>query len=73
MNLVGVQDMVKSKSKDYIKGFKHGAKWYMIMALCSLSKFNGSINQGELGSLEIELRNIRVDIKEAIKSLKKGR
>ena len=60
-------------SKDYTKGFKHGAKWYMIMALCSLSKFNGSINQGELGSLEIELRNIRVDIKEAIKSLKKGR
>jgi len=58
-------------SKDYIKGFKHGAKWFNIMAKCSLAKFTGTIGQGELASLEIELNNI--DCKPAIKSLKNGR
>jgi len=61
------------KSKDYIKGFKHGIKWFNTMAKLSLNKYNGSIGQGELGSIEIEMDNILIDSKEAIKSLRKGR
>jgi hypothetical protein len=60
-------------SKEYIKGFKHGVNWALIMAKCEVNKHSGSIGQGELGSLEIGLENIFVDSKEAIKSLKKGR
>ena len=63
----------KSKSKEYIKGFKHGVNWTLTMAKTELHKFNGSIAQGELASLEISLDNLKVDSKEAIKSLKQGR
>jgi hypothetical protein len=61
------------KSKDYIKGFKHGINWYRTMAIVSLNKYTGTIGQGELASLEIELNNILADSKEAVKNLKKGR
>jgi len=65
--------MENKKSKDYIKGFKHGVRWTLIMAKCKVNKFDGSIAQGELASLEISLNNIFVDSKEAVKSLKEGR
>jgi len=64
---------MKGKSNDYIKGFKHGIKWTLLMAKCELYKFNGTIGIGELTSLEISLDNILIDSKEAIKSLKEGR
>jgi hypothetical protein len=49
------------KSKDYIRGFRHGVAWAIAMAKC------------EIASLEISLENIRTESKEAIKSLKQGR
>ena len=61
------------KNKDYIKGFEHGIAWFQMMMRISLEKYTGTIPQGELGSLDIELDNIVVDSKEAIKSLKAGR
>ena len=61
------------KSKDYIKGFKHGVKWALVMAKCEVNKFDGLIAQGEIASLEIALNNIQVDSKKAVKSLKEGR
>jgi hypothetical protein len=64
---------MKTKSKDYINGFKHGVKWALLMAKCEVIKFDGSIAQGELASFEISLDNILVDSKEAVKSLKAGR
>ena len=65
--------MKNEKTKDYIKGFKHGVKWALIMAKCEVNKQQGSIAQGEIASLEISLHNILVDSKKAIKSLKAGR
>lgn len=64
---------MKSKSEDYIKGFKHGVKWALIMAKCEINKYDGMIAQGEIASYEISLDNILVDSKEAVKSLRKGR
>jgi hypothetical protein len=64
---------MKGKSKDYINGFKHGVKWALVMARCEVNKFDGSIAQGELASLEISIANIFEDSKEAVKSLKAGR
>lgn len=52
---------IKSKSKDYINGFKHGVNWALAMAKCEVNKFSGSLD------------NILIDSKEAIKSLKEGR
>ena len=65
--------MKNEKTKDYIKGFKHGVKWALIMAKCEVNKQQGSIAQGEIASLKISLHNILVDSKKAIKSLKAGR
>jgi len=62
---------MKSKSKDYIKGFKHGVKWAIIMAKCELNKFDGEIPKNKIISLEMFLEDI--DTKEAIKSLKEGK
>jgi hypothetical protein len=61
------------RNKDYIKGFKHGVYWALAMAKAEINKRVGLINQGEIGSLEISLENIKVDCKVAIKSLKQGR
>jgi len=61
---------MKLKSKDYIKGFEHGVRWALIMSKVSLYKFAETIGQGEL--VEIELDNIQVDSKEAVKNMKKG-
>lgn len=64
---------MKSKSKEYIKGFKHGIAWFRMMIKASLVKYMGAIGQGELESLDIELDNIVIDSKKAVKSLKEGR
>lgn len=60
-------------SEDYIKGFKHGVKWFYVIAKAEVNKFDGQIGQGEIASLEISFDNLLVDSKEAVKSLRKGR
>ena len=69
---------MKAKSKDYIKGFKHGVVWAIFMAKLELKKWglsygNGSIGVGELASLEINMDNIKASSKQAVKSLREGR
>ena len=64
---------MKNKNKEYIKGFRHGINWFKMMMKSSLYKYTGTISQGELGSLEIEIDNIIVDSKKAMKSLKGGK
>lgn len=59
MNLVGVLDMVKTKSKDYIQGFRHGVKWALIYNRISISDKN--------------YEQTLDAVKEAVKSLKEGR
>jgi hypothetical protein len=51
---------IKSKSKDYIKGFKHGVNWMKIYS--NLEDYEDDFD-----------KRFKVDLKEAIKSLKEGR
>lgn len=46
--------MKEKKSRDYIKGFKHGVAWALMMA-------------------RVNLEQINLDCKKAVKSLRKGR
>jgi len=57
------------KSKEYIKGFKHGVKWAKLWILPSL-KLKKELEDEELTRMREEFDNA---VKEAVKSLKKGR
>jgi hypothetical protein len=66
---------MKSKSKDYIKGFKHGIAWTLMMDKCEFAQFhkNGKIKLKEYAILQTHLDKIALESKEAVQSLKEGR
>jgi hypothetical protein len=67
--------MSKPKSKDYLKGFKHGIAWALLTATLDfkLFKTQKKISEDQCELLEDSLDKIFLDGKDAIKSLKAGR
>ena len=57
------------KTKDYIKGFKHGVKWAKLWILPPL-KLKEKFEDEELTKMREEFNKA---VKEAVKSLKEGR
>lgn len=57
------------KSKDYIKGFKHGVKWAKLWILPSL-KLKKELEDEELTKMREEFDKA---VKDAVKSLKEGK
>lgn len=56
---------MKPRSKEYIKGFRHGVSW--------ASVYMRTTKQGVLGTLETDIEDMLSASKEAVKSLRKGR
>jgi len=67
--------MEKTKSKDFIKGFKHGIRWAILMAKCNLlSQFKGTDKEWKEYLISLDTALIMdKSVKKAIKSLKEGR